>query len=831
MKRWMMFLAIPAALVLLGALAVKLYFTEERLKALIVPGIESSTNRKAELGGVSLSLFPSIGITVENFRLSNPAGTEFPNPYFLSLKSLFIDVRLFPLFSKRLEIDNIILDEPVLYMDVMPDGKKNYSSGGGARAASESGQGTPASPMGALLLSNMEIANGRIESYNRKVDSRWSIEGLKQTLRIESTPEGNALSLSGASDIQKFSYGTGSSWYIEGIPLTASERLSYSIPDDRLEFTDVAAKLKDVPLKVSGSVQDLRQETMMMDLAVESPELTVERLLSLLPAGMMKGAGDVAASGNVSFTMKVAGPFSDDLNPGVNALFTMSGGTIRYKSLTKSITGVALDGVLNIPPAPVGRKNIGELEIRQFTATLGANSLSGKLRVFGFGDPAVKASLKGNVALDEVREYYPLEAGTALAGFVRSDVSVDGKPADPRSIRASGTLKFKNVSYSTPAMARPVKNLNGDVAFNNQLLEMKNVTLEIGRSDLRLDASLKNYLSLASAGEEKTVAKPFLNFALKSKVLNTADISAGDGTAGAGLAAGDNDAGSAGLILPGIDMAGTVDVETLRTEKFTFTNAKGAISMTDGVAKLKDMQLDAFGGVVRTDGMLDLSRPDRRPFDLKLDVKGVESNSMLSPFTTFGKYLFGKLSLSTALKGDLDDTLGISAATLTGNGNAFITDGKLTGVPLLEKLSGFLSAEHLKEVDIKSWSQSFSVADGKINIKDLKISGKDADLTVNGVHGLDGSMDYTMHVRLPQSVSDRVKLQGVGDQLLKFFKDKEGRLNLDFLVSGQTQSPVLKLDTRAQENMLKQKLLDEAAKKLSDPLKKAAEGLKKLLKP
>ncbi len=39
-------------LALLGAMAVKLYFTEERLKALIVPGIESATNRKADLGGV-----------------------------------------------------------------------------------------------------------------------------------------------------------------------------------------------------------------------------------------------------------------------------------------------------------------------------------------------------------------------------------------------------------------------------------------------------------------------------------------------------------------------------------------------------------------------------------------------------------------------------------------------------------------------------------------------------------------------------------------------------------------------------------------------------------
>ncbi len=381
-------------------------------------------------------------------------------------------------------------------------------------------------------------------------------------------------------------------------------------------------------------------------------------------------------------------------------------------------------------------------------------------------------------------------------------------------------------------MANPVRNLNGDVAFNNQLLEMNNVALGIGGSDLRLDASLKHYLALVMPADGPAAAKPFLTFTLKSKTLDVADISSGADSAaanGAGRAAAGGKRG--GLILPGIDMAGTVDIETLKTEKFTFTNTKGNVSMADGVASLKDVRLEAFGGAIATDGTLDLSRPDKHPFDLKLDVRGVESNSLLSPFTTFGQYLFGTISMTTALKGDLNDTLGITPSTLTGQGNALIANGRLTGVPLLQKLSTFLSADRLREVDFENWTQSFSLADGRLNVRDLKIGGRDADLTLNGVHGLDGTMDYAMHVRLPQSVSDKISLPGVGDQLLQFFKDKEGRLNLDFLVSGQTQSPVLKLDTRAQEGLLKQKLQDDAARKLADPLKKAGEGLKKLLKP
>lgn len=833
MKRWMIIAAVPVVLLLAGVLAAKLYFTGDRLRSLVVPRIESATGREASLGDISLSLLPSLGVEVADFRLSNPRGADFPNPYFLSLKRLFIDVRLLPLIGGRIEIDRVVLDEPVVYLDVTADGRKNYSSAGAAGRAADGGEGADAGggTAGALLISDLEIDGGRIESHNRRLDTRWSIGGLRQSLRVEPTPDGRSLSIAGTSDVAAFSYGTGSSWTIEGIPLVAEEKLSYTPAADRLDLEGVTVRLRDVPLSVTGSISDLRQETNQIDIAVESPGLTVGKLLSLLPAAAAEGAGDVTATGTVSFTMNVKGPSSDDLSPGVRAAFRLADGTVRYRALPKSITGVAVDGVLDIPAGPADAKGVGDLELSRFAATLGANTLSGRVKVRGLGDPAVAAALKGNVALDELGQYYPLEPGTAASGTVVSDVSLDGKPSDPRSIRASGTMSFRDVSWTSPAMAKPVTRINGDVAFDDQAVEMKGVALGIGESDLRLDATLKNYLSLAFGGDGGRAAKPFLSFALKSKTLNTADISASADTAGAPGATPGKPAPAGGLILPGIDLAGTVDVETLRTEKFTFTNATGNVSVTGGVAKLKDVRVDAFGGTVKTDGTLDLSRAGARPFDLKLDVKEVESNEMLTPFTTFGRFLFGKLSLTTAMKGDLDDTLGISTATLTGDGDAFVVGGRLVGLPLLQKLSGFLKADHLREVDFKSWSQSFSIADGRLNVKNLTIGGNDADITVNGVHGLDGTMDYAMHVRLPQSVSDRVKPEGVADQLLRFFRDKEGRLNLDFRVSGDTRSPVLTLDTRAQEAALKKQLQDEAAKKLTDPLKKATEGLKNLLKP
>jgi hypothetical protein len=240
--------------------------------------------------------------------------------------------------------------------------------------------------------------------------------------------------------------------------------------------------------------------------------------------------------------------------------------------------------------------------------------------------------------------------------------------------------------------------------------------------------------------------------------------------------------------------------------------------------------MNAFDGAIATKGTLDLRQPKKLPFDLDLDVNGVESNAMLPKFTSFGNNLFGKLTMKTNVQGDLNDTLGLNTKSLLGNGSVQVADGKLMGFPLTAKLSDVTGVSQLREVDFKNWSNTFAISNGRINIKDLKINAGTTDFLVVGSQGLDGSMDYDLNVKLPESVSGQLKLQGVASQLVQYFKDKEGRINLNFQVSGMTSNPSLKLDTRAQEDVAKHAVDQKKQQLLEEGKKKVEEGLKKLFK-
>ncbi|RPH33978.1 AsmA family protein, partial [bacterium] len=434
--------------------------------------------------------------------------------------------------------------------------------------------------------------------------------------------------------------------------------------------------------------------------------------------------------------------------------------------------------------------------------------------------------LNGSLNLAEVGQYYPLEPGTELAGRMSANVNVAGKVKEPAAMKGSGPMEFQGVSIKTPASANPVKNLAGAITFNNQLVEAKKLSMNLGKSDLTLAFALRNYLSLMS--EDKSLPRPTAKLTLNSNHLYTADVMPSDKQQPKG-ATKDTVAAKqpqSGVPLPNVDMDINATIGTLTMEKFEFKNVRGAMKIADGVINMQNFSLNAFGGSAVSKGSLNLKDPKRPLFDLALDINGVESHSLLPHFTSFGQRVNGKMTMNTTMKGALNDTLGLVPPALNGQGRVQITDGVLTGVKVNQAIATLLKLPDLETIKFKDWANSFTIAEGRIIIKDLKIHALDADYTVNGSQGLDGSLDYVMTMLLSQTTSGKVNLPGFAGQAADLFKDETGRLKLDFAVGGTSDDPKVSLDTKSAqqkaETLAKKKLEDEA-KKATDQLKKKAE--------
>jgi AsmA protein len=105
-------LLIILVLVVGSILALPFLIDLNRYQDQYKPLIEDALNRKVQLQDIRLTIWPRIGARVAGFTvLDDPA---FGSSAFASLASLEVGVKLMPLLSGQVEVEEIALRDPVI---------------------------------------------------------------------------------------------------------------------------------------------------------------------------------------------------------------------------------------------------------------------------------------------------------------------------------------------------------------------------------------------------------------------------------------------------------------------------------------------------------------------------------------------------------------------------------------------------------------------------------------------------------------------------------------------------------------------------------------------
>lgn len=185
--KWTAIVAAALIVVVIGALLVIPHFIDAgRYKPEIEKYVLEATGRALELkGDVRLSLFPWAGVTFTDLRLGNPPG--FAEKNFLSVKSFDVRVKLWPLLSRQVEVNRLVVVEPALSLVTNKDGSVNWAFGGrSAKAAPPAGSDAAPEtglPIASLLVAEISVQDGRIAIIDHREESRQEVHGLHVALR------------------------------------------------------------------------------------------------------------------------------------------------------------------------------------------------------------------------------------------------------------------------------------------------------------------------------------------------------------------------------------------------------------------------------------------------------------------------------------------------------------------------------------------------------------------------------------------------------------------------------------------------------------------------
>ena len=197
-----LFIAIISLVILIGVglTAVVMLVNPNDFKPQIVELVEKQTGRQLTIDQpLELTLFPSIGLSTGDVRLSNATG--FSEKNFAQFDQLVLRVKLMPLLKQQLEADTVVLRGMRLNLERKANGHTNWND-----LVTKSSGETPAKPSdaavvsAALVIEGVDIDDAQITWIDQLTGERLTI--TKMSLQSSGIKAGQSTDVSASMKLQ-----------------------------------------------------------------------------------------------------------------------------------------------------------------------------------------------------------------------------------------------------------------------------------------------------------------------------------------------------------------------------------------------------------------------------------------------------------------------------------------------------------------------------------------------------------------------------------------------------------------------------------------------------
>ncbi|MGO8917248.1 MAG: AsmA family protein [Stellaceae bacterium] len=193
MKKLLIGVAILIVLVIAVAVAAPFFIPLDTYKGELIAAVKQSTGRDLAINGkMSFSLLPSLALEADDVAFANPPGAS--SPQMATLTKLEVQLKLLPLLSRRVEVDKLVLVDPVIALEVDKQGKPNWQFAQAAPTAAKTPgaaqpQPAPAASGGGATLSGLSLddvrlENGQISYVDQRSGEKVQLEQIAMTLSL-----------------------------------------------------------------------------------------------------------------------------------------------------------------------------------------------------------------------------------------------------------------------------------------------------------------------------------------------------------------------------------------------------------------------------------------------------------------------------------------------------------------------------------------------------------------------------------------------------------------------------------------------------------------------
>ncbi|MBQ8607482.1 MAG: AsmA family protein [Bacteroidaceae bacterium] len=800
-----------SGIVLIGLLALMVILPmafKGKIKEIVIEEGNKMLNAEFGFDDLDISLFrefPQASVRLENFWLK---GIEhFENDTLLQAGEMEVAVNVMSIFGDSgFDISKVLLTDIYAKAIVSEDGQVNWNvMKTDSTAIEETTTDTTATTF-RIKLKEVELENINLLYDDRQSNMMADIKQLNATCSGDMSADNTLLNLE--TVIHSLTYKMSGIPFLNQARIEADMNIEADLKNNKFTLQENKLALNAIQTTIDGWLALATDNSMNMDLKLNTSDINFKEILSLIPAIYTKDFEELKADGTVSLKAFAKGEMKgDSILPQFEANLQVKDGAFQYPTLPAGVNQIQISADVKNPG---GNTDLTEINVSQFIFNILGNQFGATAQIkTPISDPDFQFSADGILDLGQIKNVYPLEE-MSLNGVLTADMSLSGKLSylDKEmydKFAASGNINLKEMLLKMKEMP-DVSIKQSTFTFSPQYLNLSQTTVFIGENDITADCRFENYMAFALKG--KTL-KGKVN--VQSNHFNLNDFMTAEGDtvmAAADTTTTANEAGGVLIVPENIDFDMNADMKEILFDKIIINDLNGKLIVKDGTVDMKNLSMNTMGGKVVMNGAYSTAQSISNPtlnasfamnnLSFSQTFKELDMIQKLAPvFENLKGNFSGKISIDTKLDSIMSPVLN----TMQGNGSLSTSNINLSGITIFDKIADATNYDGLKNLSVKDMNIDFTIQNGRLTTTPFDIKMGNLSLNLSGSTGLDQTIDYKGKLKLPETTGSIGNLT-----------------TLDLKIGGNFTSPQISIDTQSMAKQAVTNVANEALKAAGDKL-------------
>ena len=750
---------------------------------------------------------------------------EFDGDTLASIDKLVLHLDLFSVIDgSGFEVKKVAINDPLVFVKVLENGKANYDIAPPSEEEEVVEEASEPSNL-SIKLKDFQINRANIVYDDYNLDMLMVIQNLDLYFSGDLSETTTKLDI--ATHIASFDFDYEGIRYMNSTKIDFEGGIDANLETFAFNFLENELKLNQFPVKFEGMFAMPNETDINLDLSLSSPKTEFKHLLSLVPALYMNDFKDMKTFGEMAFNGKVKGTYNDNVYPGFDLNLLVDKALFKYPDLPRSAENINIDLAITNPG---GDLDYTEVWLKKFHVDLGTNPIDMHFKVTQpMSDMHINGEVDAKVDFGGLNDLVPLEDFN-MKGILQTNLKMMGYMSAIEEERytdfsTTGNLSLNKFEMHSVDLPAPLMIDKAAMSFSPAAISLSAFEARMASSDFQLSGKIENYIPFVFK-DETVVGK----LDLTSTQLNLNELMVSDEV---GSEVEDEESMPLEVVeIPkNIDFVFTSSIGKLMYDKLLVDKTNGMITMKDGCLSMDKLGMNMLGGSMLLSGYYDTRDISKPQIDFSMDISEIAIDKSYETFNTIeklvplAKHCRGDISADIKLTSLLDQQMNPVLSTMNSTGSISSKEIAIVNSNVFKTLGDKLKIEKLSEPSLTDFRADYEMKDGIIEVKpfDAKVGGQKA--TISGKQGIDRSIDYKMAMDLPTA--------SFAGSLNKLFPGQAlgSAVNVNVNFTNTLDDPKvgvgLGADNKSATDVVKDKVKEEADKKIQEAKDKANEEIEK----